>query len=857
MVVDFGSVREVQIESEMREAYLDYAMSVIVQRALPDVRDGLKPVHRRILHAMNELGLRSTTHYRKCATVVGEVLGKYHPHSDVAVYDSMVRLAQDFSMRYPLIDGQGNFGSVDGDAAAAMRYTECRMAAITDEMLEDIDKNTIDFIPNYDGNEQEPSVLPAKLPQLLLHGVTGIAVGMATNIPPHNLTELVNGLIYLVGHPEATVVELGEIITGPDFPTGGMILGQEGISSAYATGRGRIVIRCRHQIEEVRSGRTAIIVTELPYQVNKARLQERIAELVQGHDIEGIADLRDESDRDGMRLVIELKRDAHVQHVLNQLFKHTQMQDALSINMLALVENQPRVLNLEMVLRHYLNHRRVVVRRRTEFDLDKARARAHLLEGLAIALNHLDDVIRTIRAANSSDAAGQTLQSQFALSETQAKAILALQLSRLAALEQQKIRDELAEVTTRITEYEAILADPARIDAIIVEQLTEMRDKYGDARKTLIIHEELGSLSEDDLVAPEDVIVSMTTRGYIKRIVASTYRPQRRGGKGIVGMVARDHDEVNRLLACNTHDTLLFFTTRGRAYQLKVHELPSTGRQARGVPVNNLIGLEQHEGVTAILVMPKNGLRSGFLILATRQGVIKRTALENFTNLRRTGLQAITVDADDELAWVEAGTGEEDVLLVTTDGRSIRFAQSDVRSMGRSAAGVHGIRLHAGDQVVAMGLARPDHDLLVITERGIGKRTPITSYPLQGRYGQGVYTIKNVDKIGNVVAAAVVALDMEMVLMSAGGQVIRQPVNMVRQTGRNAQGVRLMGLNDGDSVVSMACIPVHPDGAGTADLASEEADGEPAEVAVSSDAIELDEADIGEEAEEALEDDAE
>ncbi|HXT36832.1 MAG TPA: DNA gyrase subunit A [Chloroflexota bacterium] len=826
MVADFGSVREVQIESEMREAYLDYAMSVIVQRALPDVRDGLKPVHRRILHAMNELGLRSTTHHRKCATVVGEVLGKYHPHSDTAVYDSMVRLAQDFSMRYRLIDGQGNFGSVDGDAAAAMRYTECRMAAITDEMLADIDKNTVDFIPNYDGNETEPTVLPAKLPQLLLNGVTGIAVGMATNIPPHNLTELVNGLIYLISHPEATVVELSEIIKGPDFPTGGIILGQEGITSAYATGRGRIILRCRHQIEEVRSGRTAIIVTELPYQVNKARLQERIAELVQQHDIEGIADLRDESDRDGMRLVIEMKRDAHVQHVLNQLYKHTQLQEPISINMLALVDNQPRVLTLEMVLRHYLNHRRVVVRRRTEFDLDKARARAHVLEGLATALNHLDAVIRTIRAATSSDAASQALQTQFALTETQAKAILALQLSRLAALEQQKIRDELAEIQRRIAEFEAILGDPARIDAIIVDELTAMRDDYGDTRKTVIVHEELGSLSEDDLVAPEDVIVSMTTRGYIKRILASTYRPQRRGGKGIVGMVARDQDEVNRLLACNTHDNLLFFTTRGRAYQLKVHELPATGRQARGVPVNNLIGLEPHEGVTAVLVMPKNGLQCGFLILATRQGVIKRTALESFTNLRRTGLQAITVDPDDELAWVEAGTGEEDVILVTTDGRAIRFPQSDVRSMGRTAAGVYGIRLRDGDQVVAMGLARPDHDLLVVTTHGIGKRTSLDKYPVQGRYGQGVYTLRNVEKIGSIVAAAVVNLDMEMVLMSAAGQVIRQPVKMVRQTGRNTEGVRVMSLNGNDTVVSMACMVAQPEAEDATDGVAEEAESE-------------------------------
>jgi DNA gyrase subunit A len=806
MVADFGSVREVDIESEMREAYLSYAMSVIISRALPDVRDGLKPVHRRILYAMNQLGLRSTGQYRKSATVVGEVLGKYHPHGDAAVYDSMVRLAQDFSMRYPLIDGQGNFGSVDGDAPAAMRYTEARMAAITDEMLVDLDRDTVDFGPNYDGNEQEPAVLPARLPNLLLNGVNGIAVGMATNIPPHNLRELVDGIIYLISHPEATAVELSEIVKGPDFPTGGIILGQEGITSAYATGRGRIVLRCKYHLEESRSGRTAIIVTELPFQVNKAKLQERIAELVQQRDIEGIADLRDESDRNGMRLMIELKREAQTQHVLNQLFKHTQLQDAISINILALVDNGPRVLNLEMVLRHYLNHRRTVIRRRTEHDLRRARAREHVLEGLAIALNNLDAVIATIRAANSGDEASHTLQTRFELTEAQAKAILALTLNRLAALEQQRIRDELAEVQARIAEFEAILADTARIDAIIVDELTELREKYGDERRTVIVHDEAGEMNEEDLVAVEDVIVTMTTRGYIKRIPASTYRPQRRGGKGIIGMVARDTDEVSRLLVCNTHDCLLFFTTRGRAYQLKVYEVPATGRQARGVPVNNLIALEPGEGVAAVLVMPRNGLRKGYLILATRRGVIKRTALENFVNVRRDGLRAITLDDDDELAWVEAGQGDEDVLLVTTDGRAIRFAQDEVRSMGRTAAGVYGIKLRNGDRVVAMGLVKPEHDLLVITQRGIGKRTALDDYPRQGRNGQGVYTIRNTDKVGPIVAAAVVSRDMEMVLMSAAGQVIRQPVNMVRQIGRNTQGVRLMGLNEGDSVVSMACL---------------------------------------------------
>jgi DNA gyrase subunit A len=806
MVADFGSVREVNIESEMREAYLDYAMSVIVSRALPDVRDGLKPVHRRILYAMNQLGLRSTGHYRKSATVVGEVLGKYHPHGDVAVYDSMVRLAQDFSMRYPLIDGQGNFGSVDGDSPAAMRYTEARMAAIADEMLIDLDRDTVDFVPNYDGNEQEPSVLPARLPQLLLNGTNGIAVGMATNIPPHNLRELVDGIIYLIAHPSATVAELASIVKGPDFPTGGIILGQEGITNAYATGRGRIVLRCKHHLEESRTGRTAIIVTELPFQVNKAKLQERIAELVQQHEIDGIADLRDESDREGMRLMIELKRDAHTQHVLNQLFKHTQLQDSISINMLALVDNQPRVLPLEMSLRYYVKHRREVVRRRTEFDLRKAEARAHILEGLAKALNQIDAVIATIRAARNSEEAGHTLQERFDLSETQAKAILALQLSRLAALEQQKIRDELGEVQARIAEYRAILADSSRIDAIIVAELTDLREKYGDNRRTVIVREEFSEMTLDDLVAPEDVIVTMTSRGYIKRLLASTYRPQRRGGKGIVGMVTRDADEVNRLLACNTHDSLLFFTTRGRAYQLKVYELPATGRQARGVPVNNMIALEPGEGVATVLVLAKDGLREGFLILATRRGVIKRTPLENFMNIRRSGLAAITVDPEDDLEWVEAAEGNEDIMLVTSDGRAIRFAQDQVRSMGRTAAGVRGIELRDGDRLVAMGIAKPNHDLLVVTERGIGKRTPVDDYRQQGRKGQGVYTIKNVDKVGSIVAAAIVSSDMEMVLMSAGGQVIRQSVDAVHPTGRNTQGVRVMRLSEGDTVVSMACM---------------------------------------------------
>ena len=804
MEESIGTVREVTIEDEMRGSYLDYAMSVIVSRALPDVRDGLKPVHRRILHAMNELGLGANARYRKSAAVVGEVLGKYHPHGDASVYDAIVRLAQDFSMRYPLIDGQGNFGSVDGDPAAAMRYTEARMTAIVEELLADIDRDTVDFADNYDGTQREPSVLPGKLPQLLLNGSDGIAVGMATRIPPHNLRELCDGIALLIRNPEATVTELTEIITGPDFPTAATLFGAEGLRNAYATGRGRVVLRAETHVEELRGTRTAIIVTELPFQVNKATLQKDIAELVNERRIEGISDIRDESDRQGMRLVIELKRDAQVDAVLNALYKHTSMQTSFSINMLALVDGQPRVLPLEQMLKHYIAHRRDVVARRTRYELTRARNRAHILEGQTIALDNLDAVITLIRASASSAVALTSLMERFGLSEAQGQAILELRLSRLAALERQRIADELAEVRVRIADLEGILSDPARIDAIILGELDDLKTRFGDDRRTRIVAAEIDNLTAEDLIAPEEVVVTMTTKGYVKRLPSSTYRAQGRGGKGIMGMVTRDADAVAHLFVTNTHDNILFLTNRGRAFQLKVYELPEAGRTARGVPVANIIAAEPGERVTAALTFEK-GQSDGYIVMATTRGTIKRTSLYDFRNVRRSGLIAIGLNDDDELAWVQLSTGNEDIMLVTSDGRAIRFEQEDVRSMGRPAAGVRGIRLQPDDRVVAMGLVAEGGDLLIVTEEGYGKRSPLKDYPTHGRGGGGVATIRPGEKIGSIVAAAITTDELgDLILMSAGGQVIRQGLDHVPQLGRATQGVRLMRLNEGDNVVSMA-----------------------------------------------------
>jgi len=825
MEQSIGNVRQVTIEDEMRDAYLDYAMSVIVQRALPDVRDGLKPVHRRILYAMNELGLGAGAGYRKSATIVGEVLGKYHPHGDASVYDALVRLAQDFSMRRPLVDGQGNFGSVDGDPAAAYRYTEARMTAAAEELLADIDRDTVDFVPNYDGRQQEPTVLPAKLPQLLLNGSDGIAVGMATRIPPHNLRELCDAIILLVRNPE--------IVKGPDFPTGGTLFGAEGIRNTYATGRGRMILRAESHVEEMRNGRTGIIVTELPFQVNKAVLQEKIAEMVNERRIEGIANINDESDRQGMRLVIDLKRDAQVDTVLNSLYKHSDLQISYSANVLALVDGQPRVLSLDQMLRHYLAHRRDVVARRTRYELEKDRRRAHILEGQTIALDNLDAVITLIRASASSSVALQSLIGRFGLSEEQGQAILELRLSRLAALERQRIADELAEVRARVADLEDILARPERVDAIIIAELEDLKTRFGDARRTRIVQAEVDNLTAADLIAPEDVVVTMTTKGYIKRVPTSTYRAQGRGGKGIVGMVTRDADAVSQLFVANTHDNILFFTNKGRAFQLKVYELPEAGRTARGVPVANVIAAEPGERVTAILTF-ESGRTDGYIVMATTRGTVKRTPLYDFRNVRRSGLIAIGLADDDELAWVQLSAGDEDVMLVTTDGRAIRFEQEDVRSMGRPAAGVRGIRLHTDDRVVAMGLVQEQGDLLVVTEEGYGKRTALVEYPTHGRGGGGVATIRPGDKIGPIVAAAVTHDSIgEMILMSGGGKIIRQPIDTVPRLGRATKGVRLMRLNEGDSVVSMGFLDdsepdadsERGDGAADAEADSDHGDG--------------------------------
>jgi DNA gyrase subunit A len=799
-------VDPVFIEDQMRESYLDYAMSVIVSRALPDVRDGLKPVHRRLLHAMNEMGLTSRVSYRKCAAVVGEVMGKYHPHGDQALYDTLVRLAQDFNMRYPLIDGQGNFGSVDGDNAAAMRYTEARMAAITEELLADIDKDTIDWEDNYDGTQRQPTVLPAKLPNLLVNGQAGIAVGMATNIPPHNLGEVLDAVVHLIDHPDSTAVDLGEFIRGPDFPTGGMILGREGIEHAYGTGRGKVIVRGVTSIEEIKGGRYAIIITELPYQVNKAHLQERIAEMVRDKHITGISDIRDESDRRGMRVVIELKRDAQPRSVQNQLFKHTALQSSFSMNMLALVDQQPRVLNLEMILRHYLEHRREVVQRRTRFDLEKARARAHILEGLKLALDQLDAVIATIRGANSSDDAGKELQARFGLTEIQARAILDMQLRRLAALERQKIIDEYNEVLKTIRELEELLADPEKIDNVIKTELKDLKSKYGDPRRTRILKEEAGDFSEEDLIPDEQVVVSMTRRGYIKRMPIDTYKPQHRGGKGVRGMGTRDEDEVEQLFVTQTHDNILFFTNRGRVFQLKVHELPDTGRQAKGIPVINLVQVEQNEKVTATLTVPA-GQMEGYMVMATRMGTIKRTDLAQFANVRRNGLIAISLNEGDELAWVKVSAGDENVVIVTRNGQAIQFEQEQIRPIGRPGAGVRGIRLGDGDEVIHMDLARDNGSLLIIMEKGYGKRTLLSRYRKQLRGGRGTTTAKITPKTGTIVAARIIdGGDEELILMSASGMVTRIDAKSVRMAGRATSGVIVMRLKKNDKVVSVATI---------------------------------------------------
>ena len=823
MTDDLGQIRAIRIEDEMRVSYLDYAMSVIVSRALPDVRDGLKPVHRRILYTMGEMGLSATSSFRKCAAIVGEVMGKYHPHGDVALYDALVRLAQDFSMRYPLVDGQGNFGSVDGDSAAAMRYTEARLTAIAAEMLDDIDKETVDFEDNYDGTQKQPTVLPAKLPNLLVNGSSGIAVGMATNIPPHHLGEVCDATIALIDDPEITSDDLSKYVLGPDFPTGGTIYRFEqvrnplngemetvdAIRQMYAHGRGRVVMRAQVAFEEIHGERMAIIVSELPYQVNKAALLEKMADLVKDKRIEGIADLRDESDRDGMRIFIEIKRDANPHKVLNNLFKHTPMQLAFNMNMLALVDGQPQTLPLKSVLQHYVDHRRDIVRRRTEYDLGKARARAHILEGLKIALDNLDAVIRTIRESADVEAARSNLMSRFDLSELQANAILDMRLARLAALERKKIEDEYLSVIQLIAELEDILANPARVLGIIKDELAELKQKHAGERRTRVADDSSREMTDEDLIADEDVVITISGRGYIKRQPVATYRRQHRGGKGIIGHVTREEDAVEHLIVANTHDWALFFTNRGRVFSAKVHSIVDASRQAKGIPIINLPGVQVEAGEVpmATIVLP-NFEPGHYLVMATRKGIIKKTPLEQFERVRSTGILAITINEDDELAWVDVSAGDDDVIIATAEGMLARFAEDEVRPMGRVAAGVIGIRLlkKEGDSVVAMTVVEPDADLLVLTETGYGKRVALTEFRRKHRGGQGVRLIALEGKKTGSVAAVqqVTDEDEELLLISAGGQVIRTDTNSINRYSSSARGVIVMRLAEGDRVVAIA-----------------------------------------------------
>jgi DNA gyrase subunit A len=819
---DLGDIRPIRIEDEMRVSYLDYAMSVIVARALPDVRDGLKPVHRRILYTMGEMGLSATSSFRKCAAIVGEVMGKYHPHGDGAIYDALVRLAQDFSMRYPLVDGQGNFGSVDGDGAAAMRYTEARLTAIAAEMLDDIDKETVDFEDNYDGTQQQPSVLPAKLPNLLINGSSGIAVGMATNIPPHHLGEICDATTALIDDPTITTDDLCAYVTGPDFPTGGTIYRFEqqrnvagewetvdAIRQMYAHGRGRVVMRAQVAFEELHGERIAIVVTELPYQVNKAALLEKIADLVKDKKIDGISDLRDESDRDGMRIFIEIKRDANPHKVLNNLFKHTPLQLAFNMNMLALVDGQPQTLPLKSVLQHYVDHRREIVRRRTEFDLGKAQARAHILEGLKIALDNLDKVIKTIRESADVEKAKSNLMSRFTLSDLQAQAILDMRLARLAALERKKIEDEYLSVIQLIAELEDILGNPARVLQIIKDELSELKRKYAGERKTRVADDSSREMTDEDLIADEDVVVTISGRGYIKRQPVATYRRQHRGGKGIIGHVTREEDAVEHLIVANTHDWALFFTNRGRVFSAKVHSIPDASRQAKGIPIINLPGVQVEAGEIPMATIVLKNFESGhFLVMATRRGIIKKTPLEQFERVRSTGIRAITINDNDELAWVDVSAGTDDIIIATAEGMIARFDEDEVRPMGRDAAGVIGIRLlkKAGDSVVAMSVVEPEADLLVLTETGYGKRVPLTEFRKKHRGGQGVRLISLEGKKTGVVAAVqqVTDEDEELLLISSGGQVIRTETNSINRYSSSARGVIVMRLAEGDRVVAIA-----------------------------------------------------
>jgi len=811
------------LQEEMQTSYMEYAMSVIISRALPEVRDGLKPVQRRILYAMHRAGATAGSRHRKSAAFVGDVLKLYHPHGDTAVYDALVRMAQPFSLRYPLIDGQGNFGSVDGDPPAAMRYTESRLSAITGELMADIEKQTVDMVPNYDNTEEQPDVLPSRIPNLLLNGATGIAVGMTTNIPPHNLREITSGVKHLIENPEATGEDLQSFIKGPDFPTGGKIMGTAGIKAAYATGHGRIIVQARHTFEQAPNGRERIIIDELPYAVNKATLVAKIAELVSDRKLEGIADLRDESDRQGMRIVIELKRDARTFTVLNNLYKHTTLQTTFGVIMLAIVGGRPVVLSLKQALQLFIDHRRDVILRRTRFDLDRAQERAHILEGLKICLDHLDDVIKTIRAAADTDTASTELQSKFGLSERQAKAVLALTLGRLTKLERGKIDTEYEEVIKTIAYLESILASDQKVRLLIKDDMDDIAKKYGDDRRTEITDQEATDLSAEDLVPKEDVVVTLTHRGYVKRQPLRVFRAQKRGGVGLKGAKptagtdapsgTREEDYALHLLITHTHASMLFFTQSGRVFQLRVHEIPERERQAKGVSVNNLIDIGPNERITAVFIRPESETEARYMLMVTKNGYIKKTALAEYANVRRNGLIAINLQEGDELDWVAPTTGSEEILIATALGKAIRFSETEVRAMGRDTQGVIGIKLGKGDFVVGMATAVPDGDLLVITERGYGKRTPLSEYPMHHRAGQGVFTLKVTERVGKLVAMRVVSdPEEEVLVISASGMVLRTQVGAISRIGRQTQGVIVMRLAADDQVVAVAPVAAIEEG---------------------------------------------
>jgi len=810
--MEIGTVQSVDIDQQMRTAYLDYAMSVIVARALPDARDGLKPVHRRILYAMDDLGMRANSAYKKSARIVGEVLGKYHPHGDMAVYDAMARMAQDFSMRYPLIDGQGNFGSVDGDAPAAMRYTEARLDAMSEEMLADLDKDTVDFVDNFDSSLKEPVVLPARLPNLLLNGSAGIAVGMATNIPPHNLREVSSAVAYLIDNyqkmDDISSEDLIKVLPGPDFPTGGIIVGREGIRQAYSTGRGRLVMRGLAHIEEIKGGRYAIVITEIPYQVNKSGLIERIADLAREGKLDAISDLRDESDRRGMSIVIELKRGAQPRQVLNQLYKYTPLQSTFGVHLLALVGGEPRVLSLKRALQIFIEHRQQIITRRSQFELEKARRRAHILDGLLIALANLDDVIQTIRQSPDAEQAKERLMKRFRLTEIQAQAILDLQLRRLAQLEQKKIEDEQREVMARIAFLEDLLAHPQKILEVIKQDLTELAEKFGDERRTRIAADETEEFTEADLVAEEDVLISITQRGYIKRVGIQAFRTGNRGRRGVTGQAVKEEDEVLMMLHARTLDTILFFSSRGKVYSEKVYQIPDANRTDRGIPIVNLLPLESGEKITAAVPVP-DFEAAAYCTMATANGRIKRVALSEFSNVRNSGLISINLDNKDELGWVRLTTGKDEVILVTTRGQALRISEEDIRTMGRQAAGVTGIRLAKNDRLASMEVIEPNGALLLVTARGYAKRTALSEYPVKNRATGGIKTIKQdaLPQIGEIAAARVVQEEDGVTVITAAGMVLRLKVSSVSSSGRATRGVRFINLTEDDTVASLARIP--------------------------------------------------